>query len=207
LSDAAHSVDIHVSAAPDVKQLARVFDVGAKPRRKTAALPNWRLKRVTEYVNEHFGDPIKLQDLAKAAGLTRMYFAAQFRASVGMSPHEYLTRERIKQAQILLHDPHRTFVDVALSVGFQTQSHFITVFGRYIGNTPRRWRMEHRFKKHREAKETPPPIRADLGQPNEDVSPFKTLEQLATVTKSSAKNEHQVQNAVRMPKTIVGSRR
>jgi AraC-like DNA-binding protein len=159
LSDTVHSIGIHVSAAPDVKQLAHAFGIGAKPRRKMSALPDWRLKRITEYVNEHLGDAIRLEDLAKAAGLTRMYFAAQFRASVGMCPHDYLTRERLKRAQILLYDPHRTLVDVALSVGFQTQSHFTTVFGRYIGNTPGRWRMEHCFKNHREAKDTPLHIR------------------------------------------------
>jgi AraC-like DNA-binding protein len=112
-------------------------------RRKTAPLPKWRLKRVTDYVSAHIGDPIRLVDLANAAGLTRMYFAAQFRASVGMCPHEYLVRERLKRAQDLLREPGRSLVDVALSVGFQTQAHFTTVFRRYVGDTPHRWRVEH----------------------------------------------------------------
>jgi AraC-like DNA-binding protein len=186
LSGATQSVDIHLSPAPEVKQLlralnsardmpshsaqlyaralcvailahvggCRVVKDGTKPRRKTAPLPKWRLKRVTEYVNAHIGDPITLADLANAAGLTRMYFAAQFRASVGMCPHEYVIRERLRRAQSLLQEPSRTLVDVALSVGFQTQAHFTTVFRRYIGNTPHRWRAEHCFVEGREAEET-----------------------------------------------------
>jgi AraC-like DNA-binding protein len=141
---------------------------GTKPRRKTAALPKWRLKRVTEYVNAHIGDPIRLANLATAAGLTRMYFAAQFRASVGMCPHEYLIRERLKRAQILLQEPSRTLVEVALCVGFQTQAHFTTVFRRYIGDTPHRWRTEHCFMDGREAEETSLQISAGLGRPECD---------------------------------------
>jgi AraC-like DNA-binding protein len=121
----------------------RVVKEACPRRRKTAPLPKWRLKRVTDYVSAHIGDPIRLVDLANVAGLTRMYFAAQFRAAVGMCPHEYLVRERLKRAQLLLREPGHSLVDVALSVGFQTQAHFTTVFRRYVGDTPHRWRTEH----------------------------------------------------------------
>jgi AraC-like DNA-binding protein len=110
-------------------------------RRSIAPLPKWRLARVIQYIGEHLEDPIKLADLAKAAGLTRMHFAAQFRASVGISPHEYLLRRRIKSAQMLLQDPKHRLVDVALSVGFQAQPHFTTVFRRFVGMSPHRWRL------------------------------------------------------------------
>jgi AraC-like DNA-binding protein len=70
-----------------------------------------------------------------------MHFAAQFRASVGMCPHEYLLRQRITRAKALLQDPGQRLVDVALSVGFQAQPHFTTVFRRYVGESPHRWRL------------------------------------------------------------------
>jgi AraC-like DNA-binding protein len=110
-------------------------------RRQVAVLPKWRLARVIQYVGAHMEEPIKLADLAKAVGITRMHFAAQFRATVGMSPHEYLLRRRIRRAQTLLIDPKRRLADVALSVGFQGQPHFTTVFRRYVGESPHHWRQ------------------------------------------------------------------
>ena len=55
--------------------------------------------------------------MAVAAGLTRMHFAAQFRAATGMRPHGFLLQRRIERAQELLRDPELALVDVALSVG------------------------------------------------------------------------------------------
>jgi AraC-like DNA-binding protein len=110
-------------------------------RRQVAVLPNWRLARVIQFVGAHMEEPIRLADLARAAGITRMHFAAQFRATVGMSPHEYLLKRRIRRAQTLLVDPKQRLVDVALSVGFQAQPHFTTVFRRYVGESPHRWRQ------------------------------------------------------------------
>ncbi len=108
--------------------------------RTKSPLPKWRLKRVTEFVDAHLAETITLADMAGAAGLTRMHFAAQFRVATGMRPHEYLLRRRIARAQDLLALPGASLVDVALSVGFQTQPHFTTVFKRFTGQTPHRWR-------------------------------------------------------------------
>jgi AraC-like DNA-binding protein len=73
-----------------------------------------------------------------------MYFAAQFRAATGLRPHEYLLRRRIERAQEILLGSGICIVDVALSVGFQTQSHFTTVFKRFVGQSPDAWRQSQR---------------------------------------------------------------
>jgi AraC family transcriptional regulator len=111
---------------------------GARP--KVAELARWRLRRVTEYVEANLGEPTSLADLATAAGLTRMHFAAQFRAATGHPPHEYLLRRRIERAQEMLIEGATPLVEIALSVGFQTQSHFTSVFKRFVGRPPRAWR-------------------------------------------------------------------
>jgi AraC-like DNA-binding protein len=108
--------------------------------RRTTALPKWRLRRVVDYINSHIESCITLADLAGVAGLTRMHFAAQFRLATGMPPHEFVLRRRIQRAQELLRNSNRTLMDIALSVGFQTQAHFTTVFKRFAGDTPHRWR-------------------------------------------------------------------
>ncbi len=109
-------------------------------RSAVPGLSNRRLMRVLAYIDAHIGEPITLANLAAAAGLSRMYFARQFRAATGIRPHEYVLRRRIERAQQLLTATSDALVDIALSVGFQTQAHFTTVFKKIVGNTPRQWR-------------------------------------------------------------------
>jgi AraC family transcriptional regulator len=110
------------------------------PQNRARALPTWRLKRVKEYVKANFGRCISLSDLAKVAGLSRMHFAAQFRAATGYRPHEYLLHQRIEHAKSLLSTTETPLAEIALAVGFCTQAHFSTVFKRITGDTPARWR-------------------------------------------------------------------
>jgi AraC-like DNA-binding protein len=111
--------------------------------RTVRSLQSWRLKRVMQYVDKNLTGKITLQDMAAVAGLSRMHFAAQFRAATGVRPHEYLLRRRIERAQELLKQAEITLVDVALTVGFQTQAHFTTVFKRFVGDTPYQWRSAY----------------------------------------------------------------
>lgn len=132
-------IDSHAAFAPQ--------DVPSPRRRSRAPLPNWRLRRVEAFVDANIEETITLADLARVAGLSPMHFAAQFRAATGIRPHEFLLRRRIDHAQLMLAQPRARLVDVALSVGFQTQAHFTTVFKRFVGETPHRWRCaELRFE-------------------------------------------------------------
>jgi len=107
-------------------------------------LTKWRLKRVLTHIDEHICESITLATLAKVAGLSRMYFAAQFRAATGCRPHECILRKRIKLAQQLLLETSEPLVSIALAVGFQSQAHFSTVFKRFAGLSPNQWRAANR---------------------------------------------------------------
>lgn len=109
-------------------------------QRPLTPLPKWRFARVREYVALHIEEPIRLGDLAKVAGLSRMHFAAQFRAYTGLSPGRFVLKQRIQRAQVLLGDARKTLAEVAFSVGFRNQAHFTTVFHRLVGDTPNCWR-------------------------------------------------------------------
>jgi AraC-like DNA-binding protein len=106
-------------------------------------LQKWRLRRVADYVDSHLSNKITLLDLAAVAGLSRMHFASQFRMATGLRPHEYLLRQRIRRADELPRYTALTIVEIAFSVGFQTQAHFTTVFKRIAGSTPAQWRNTH----------------------------------------------------------------
>jgi transcriptional regulator GlxA family with amidase domain len=97
---------------------------------------------VQDYVSANIGESISLPELAGVAGLSRMHFAAQFRAATGYRPHEYLLFRRIEEAKALLSQEAMPLVEVALSVGFQSQAHFSTIFKRFTGQTPLGWRRD-----------------------------------------------------------------
>ncbi|UVF22632.1 AraC family transcriptional regulator (plasmid) [Microvirga terrae] len=103
-------------------------------------LVKWRFGRVERYIREHLHRNITLPELALAAGLSRMHFAKQFKVAMGLRPHEYVLGKRIELAKSLMLNPDVPLVDVAMSAGFQSQSHFTTVFRRLVGETPHRWR-------------------------------------------------------------------
>jgi AraC family transcriptional regulator len=103
-------------------------------------LPKWRLRRVIDYIQAHISETISLNDVAAAAGLSRAHFATQFRLATGCKPHDFILLQRIETAKRLLLDTPNELVDVALTVGFQAQAHFSTVFKRFVGETPGRWR-------------------------------------------------------------------
>ena len=117
------------------------FEAGEpRARPRVAELAKWRLRRAIEYIEASLAGSVSLADIATAAGLTRMHFAAQFKVATGLTPHEYLLRRRIERAQEALAGTSMSLVEVALSVGFQTQSHFTSVFKRVVGKPPRAWR-------------------------------------------------------------------
>jgi AraC family transcriptional regulator len=108
---------------------------------KAEGLPKWRLKRVLAYVNENIGGRIRLADLAAAAGLSPMYFAAQFRAATAHRPHDYVVACRVERAQALMLSTDLALAEVSLMVGFRAQAHFTDVFRRVTRETPARWRQ------------------------------------------------------------------
>jgi transcriptional regulator GlxA family with amidase domain len=139
--DALYANAVCVALVTRLVALCRVQQPALTCTRSKAALPKWRLRRVVEHIDSRLSDCIRLSDMAAAAGLSRMHFAAQFRRATGSRPHEYMLRRRIERAQAMLRDSDVPLVDVALSVGFQTQAHFSTVFKRFAGVPPQRWRQ------------------------------------------------------------------
>jgi AraC-like DNA-binding protein len=129
-----------ISMAIVARLMASAGGVATSERSRGSRLAQWRLRRAIDYVEARLDESVSLADVAASAGLTRMHFAAQFRAATGLRPHEYLLRRRIERAQEMLLRTGISLVDVALSVGFQTQSHFTSVFKRYAGQPPRAWR-------------------------------------------------------------------
>jgi AraC family transcriptional regulator len=131
----------HIAMAMVTRLLLSTRPANQRPGPDGGGLPQWRLRRAIDYIEANLDQLVTLAGIASAAGLSRMHFAAQFRKSVGQAPHQYLLARRIERAQEMLVRTDLPIVEIALSVGFQAQSHFTTIFKRITGQPPHAWRQ------------------------------------------------------------------
>lgn len=101
-----------------------------------AKLTKQQLARVVDYIHAYLHEPITLEQLASVSGLSRYYFARQFKAATGLAPHEYLTRCRVESAKNHLQTTDASIAETAVKVGFCDQSHLTRHFKRILGVTP-----------------------------------------------------------------------
>ena len=111
-------------------------------REETASggLSGKRLRRAMEFIRENLEKDLSLSEIASSAGMSPFHFARAFKQSTGLTPHQHLTRTRIEKAKQLLVRSEIPIIEVSYQVGFQSQSHFTTVFRRLTGLTPRIYR-------------------------------------------------------------------
>jgi AraC family transcriptional regulator len=100
------------------------------------------LRRVQLFVEANLGRAIHLPDLAARAALSPYHFARAFKASAGMTPRTYVEHRRIEQAKRLLTESPQSLAQVAMEVGFGTQSRLTSTFKRRTGFTPGEYRRE-----------------------------------------------------------------
>ncbi|MEM1176486.1 MAG: AraC family transcriptional regulator, partial [Pseudomonadota bacterium] len=97
-------------------------------------------QRVLGFIAEHFAQVITVEALAKEAGLSPSHFAHVFKATIGVSPMQFVTSYRLEQARKRLADIELPIIDVALACGFSDQAHFSRVFKQNEGLTPSQYR-------------------------------------------------------------------
>jgi AraC family transcriptional regulator len=102
-----------------------------------------QIRRVTDYVREHLTQALTLEELAAQTGYSAYHFARLFRQAVGESPHQFVVRQRIEQAQHLLRQTDTPISQIAVTTGFAHQSHLTHAFRRLLGVTPRAYRDDH----------------------------------------------------------------
>lgn len=96
------------------------------------------LGKVVSHIGSHFADPtLRLDQLAKAAGMSKRNFQRAFKKGMGTSPINYLLRARVDKAEVLLRTSELPVAEVALAVGFEDSNYFARQFVRHKGVTPR----------------------------------------------------------------------
>lgn len=101
-----------------------------------------RLKQVLSYIHRHYQETIRLQDLAEELGMSVEHLCRSFKKMMKKSPVAYINEYRMQQAKLLLADTDERILDIALQVGFDNLSYFITVFKAHCGVTPSQYRKQ-----------------------------------------------------------------
>jgi transcriptional regulator GlxA family with amidase domain len=104
------------------------------------APPARHLLRARDLADARFFEPLDVDDLARAAGLSRAHFSREFRLAFGESPHAYLLTRRLERAGSLLRMTDRSIADVCFSVGLQSVGSFTSSFTRSYGISPAAYR-------------------------------------------------------------------
>jgi AraC-like DNA-binding protein len=102
--------------------------------------PARHLLRAKDLVDARYFEPLDVDDLARAAGLSRAHFSREFRRAFGESPHAYLLTRRLERAAALLRTTDHSVADVCFSVGLQSVGSFTTSFTRTFGMSPTAYR-------------------------------------------------------------------
>lgn len=127
--------------------ITRCVDAVAGRRRKPPRLHPRDRRRAVEaalWLDENAHEPLNLDRVARTTGLSQFHFLRLFAQVLGVTPHQYLVRARLRRAAHLLADDDRPITDVALDVGFADLSNFVRTFHRAAGVSPRAFRAAAR---------------------------------------------------------------
>jgi AraC-like DNA-binding protein len=117
--------------------------VGGRGRQRPEARARDRRRAVEAalWIDAHADRPVDLESAAGQTGLSPFHFLRLFADVLGVTPHQYLVRARLRRAARLLADDARSITDVAFDAGFADLSNFVRTFHRAAGVSPRRFRQ------------------------------------------------------------------
>ena len=102
--------------------------------------PARHLLRAKDLADARYFEPLDVDDLARAAGLSRAHFSREFRRAFGESPHAYLLTRRLERAAALLRTTDRSVAEICFDVGLRSVGSFTTSFTRTYGRSPTAYR-------------------------------------------------------------------
>jgi AraC family transcriptional regulator len=109
-------------------------------------LSSWQMKQTIEYVHDNLDTALDLTDLAQQANLSAFHFSRLFKRSLGLTPHQYVLRNRVERAKKLLSLTESiALADVGLQAGFYDQAHFSKAFKRVVGLTPKKFAQQAQY--------------------------------------------------------------
>ena len=106
------------------------------------------LEPTLRWMEARLHEQLKLDDVARRAGMSVRSLNRHFRAQTGTTPHQWLLKARIRRAQVLLETTSRTIDRIALDVGFASSTSFRTRFREVVATSPSHYRKAFRSREH-----------------------------------------------------------
>ena len=120
--------------------------------RERGGLATWQVKRVAAYIEVNMDSNFRAADLAAIVRLSAPHFSREFKKSFGETPLAYVTRQRMRRAQVMMLSSGEPLSRIAVDCGMCDQAHFTRTFRKVVGITPSVWRRE--FSPGREPDDT-----------------------------------------------------
>lgn len=105
--------------------------------------PQRHLLRGRDLADARYTEPIDVDDMANAAGLSKAHFSREFRKAFGETPRGYLLTRRLERAAALLRHTDRSVAEICFDVGLQSVGSFTSSFTRTYGMSPTAYRAKH----------------------------------------------------------------
>jgi AraC family transcriptional regulator len=115
-------------------------ETSATSKQSESIIGALKLKQIQDYIEENLTQELKITDLAALIPMSQFHFARAFKATVGESPHRYVTQRRMERAKVLLSVTQLSVAEISYRVGFSNQSHFTAQFRKTTGATPKQYR-------------------------------------------------------------------
>lgn len=122
-----------------VHLLRRYSDQTREIRTYSGRLPGHKLQKAIDYIQAHLAEEVSLEAIATELGMSPYHFARLFKQSMGYSPYQYVIQCRIERAQELMVREPQSIANIALKVGFASQSQFGRHFKHLTGMTPKQF--------------------------------------------------------------------
>lgn len=105
------------------------------------SLTHTLLRQAIDYIHTYLDRDLSLVEVAGTINISPTYFASLFKRAMGISPHQYVIQQRVERAKLMLSKTDIAIADIALQVGFSSQSHLTRHFKRLVGVTPKQVRF------------------------------------------------------------------
>lgn len=132
----AHMIAVHLARRHSTR-------VRSELEAPVAGLSHPTLRRLVEYIEAHLAGDLSLEAMAAEADVSVFYLSRAFKEALGQSPHQYVLTRRVERAKQLLRNTAEPIAEVALAVGFSSQSHLSAWFRRIVGVSPGAYRKIH----------------------------------------------------------------
>jgi AraC-like DNA-binding protein len=139
----AHSLAIEVAARSLVLRIMEIMNLGTPDWRSDSSTFDSRtMSHITDHIDAHLQHFVCLADLGRLCSMSPSHFAKKFRQSTGVSLQRFVNRRRLQASMALLQDESKPLSQIALDMGFSSQSHFTRLFSELTGFTPASFRRQ-----------------------------------------------------------------